>query len=167
MKLEGHSNLFTMIPKVRKEVWDQIVSRHPKSLSCVFICSKHKDLRDLFTDVMAEIYEVGEVLTPMHPKIEEWHSEMIRNNEKCRLLEDEEFQKLRKAKVLVPRQSVLFKLDPVNALTVTQVRELLEHDAAEYARLVVDTNKDNEASSIGYLLDLSEKFHMILPNVAG
>ena len=40
-------------------------------------------------------------------------------------MEDVEFQKLQKAKILVPRQSVLFKLDPVNALTVTEVRKLL------------------------------------------
>ncbi len=51
LKLEGHPNQFTMIPKVRKEVWDQIVSRRPKSLACVFICSKHKDFRDLFAEV--------------------------------------------------------------------------------------------------------------------
>ncbi len=34
-------------------------------------------------------------------------------------------------------------------------------------RLSLATNKDHETSSIGYLLDLSEKFHMILPKMGG
>ena len=106
------------------------MSRHPKSMACVIICSKHNDLRDLFAEVMKEIYEVGDVLTPLHLKIEQWHAEMKRNSDTCLLNDDAESQKLRKTRFLVPRQSVLFKLDPVNALTVTEVRDMLANDVA-------------------------------------
>ncbi len=87
LKLQGHPNQFTSIPKVRKEVWDQIVSRHPKSMACVVLCSIHKEL---FVAVTKEIYEVGDVLTPLHLKIEQWHAEMKRNGETCLLNDDEE-----------------------------------------------------------------------------
>ena len=77
-------------------------------------------------------------------------------------MDDAESQMLRRSKILVPRQSLLFKLDPVNALSVGDVRRLLTADANEYASLIHAANKDQESSSIGDILDLTEIFHIII-----
>ena len=81
-------------------------------------------------------------------------------------MDEAEFQMLCRSKLLVPRQSLLFKLDPVNTLSVGEVRRFLAADANAYANLILAANKDHESSSIGDILDLAEKFH-IIPKVEG
>ena len=48
LKQQDHLHRFTSIPEVQKEVLDQIVSRHPKFLACVFMITKEKHIADTF-----------------------------------------------------------------------------------------------------------------------
>jgi hypothetical protein len=46
---------------------DQLLSRHPKfeSLAAVFVIIKEKHLADIVAEVTEEIYNIGDVMTPL------------------------------------------------------------------------------------------------------
>ena len=68
------------------------------------------------------MYDIGDVITPLHLKLEEWHSQMARASEHCILTEDREMELLCKSKIIFPTQSYLFKLDPTNSMSLTLCR---------------------------------------------
>jgi hypothetical protein len=51
LQQQGHPNKFISLPKVRTEVWDQIVSRHPKSLAAVSLVHSEPYISESFGEV--------------------------------------------------------------------------------------------------------------------
>ena len=77
------------------------------------------------------------------------------------LEDDDELEGLRKSRVLVPRQSYLFEVDPTNSNTVEDMRVLVMEEALKYARLLSEKNKDHKGMTLDGILDLAEKFHVL------
>ena len=74
LQQQDRPNMFISLQKVRTEVWNQIVSRHPKSLIAVSLVHKDPYINEIFCEVTEEIYDIGDVTMPLHLKLEEWHS---------------------------------------------------------------------------------------------
>ena len=99
---------------------------------------------------------------PLHLKLEERHSQMARATELCVLTEDKEMEMISKSKIIFPRQSYLFKLDPNNRLSVQELRDLIAPDRDEYLRLILESDTLHDEAHITDILDLAEKFHLVL-----
>ena len=82
----GRPNRFISIPKVSDEVWDKVMSRHPKTLALCSLISKGTDLCEVFEAITDEIYCQGPELAPLHVKIEMWHADMKEKGEQCVLV---------------------------------------------------------------------------------
>ena len=157
----GRPNRLISVPKVSDEVWDMVMSRHPKTLALCSLIIKSSELCRVFLEITQEIYSLGESLTPLHLKIEMWHAAMVRQHEHCVLEDDAELAALQKSSVLVPRQSYLFELDPTDSKTIQDMRILVMEEALEYTRLLSEKNKDHKGMTLDDILDLAEKSHFL------
>ena len=64
---------------------------------------KREASADIVAEVTEELYDIADVMTPLHLKIELWHSQMQLRDEHCVLLDEEEQEVLRKSKLVFPR----------------------------------------------------------------
>ncbi len=76
-----------------------------------------------------QIYDQGDALTPLHVKITMWHKDNARRGNPHPLA-------LSKVKSLFqPRQRLLKQVDPDNALSMSEVRDLIAPQLDTYTRL--------------------------------
>ena len=138
------------------------MSRHPKTLALCSLISKSTELSDVFLEITEEIYSgISQELTPLHLKIEMWHSDLKERREHCILEEATELAALQKSRVIVPRQSLLFELDPTNSKTIQDMRVLISEEAVKYPKLLSEKNKDHRGMGLDDILDLAESFHVL------
>jgi hypothetical protein len=136
-----------------------VMSRQPKTLYLSFLISKNSGLGaiQVYSAVMDEIYSREKLVTQLYLKITMWHSTMRRQLEHCVLRDVHEPAALMKWKVLVPRQSYIFGLDPTNARSVDELGLLVHEEGKKYIRLMHLGNKDHDWMLLNENLDLAKK----------
>jgi hypothetical protein len=77
---------------------------------------------------------------------------MEQQHEHCVLQDDEEMEWLSKSKLLFPRQSLLFKLDPTKALSVGDLCRVIASDSQEYCKLIHSAYKEHESSRLSDIM---------------
>ena len=92
----------------------KILLLHPKSLAVCKIGGVSDHVRDIFHST-TEIYEMGEETTALHIKIGMWHADLESKGETPLL------ERLAIKNVLVPRQSLLFQVDPTNTRPLNEL----------------------------------------------
>ena len=112
-------------------------------------------MRDLFNSTAAEIYEMGDDTTALHLKLGMWHADLKSKGEESLL------ERLTIKNVLVPRQSLIFEIDPTNSRPLNEVRNDIWALAGAYRRLQAKGNREHESMTIDEILDLAEKFHQL------
>ncbi len=120
---------FICEPISAKEMGDGVQSTHSKTLSCSFVLktsSKRSNVPIKFRDMMEEIMECCPRTLALHLKIAAWHEDMRRLGQSPRL--DLGELKL----ILVPRQALLKRLDPMGELSVPTVRRQLQPLVRQY-----------------------------------
>ena len=158
MAKEGHPNAFVSIPKFRNADWEWIMDCHPKTLvASIYLepTTAEKKLYDIYNEVTCEIYEMGELNTPLHLKIGLWHAELKRMGRKAPLQPSDIHR------VLLPRQSFLKLLDPDNTLSVDEVRDAVIEAHRPFMKLTRRKNKEHQSMTLPELLDTTERFHLI------
>jgi hypothetical protein len=151
----GTPNRFVSIPTIGSDIWDAVASRHPKTLAACTLEGASDQVTTLFNATTAEIFEMGDDTTALHIKIGLWHADLKAKDEHA-LLETRMLKN-----VIVPRQSLLFKIDPTNSRPLNDVRrEIWEHVGA-YKRLQMKGNREHETMTVEQILDLAEMYHDI------
>ncbi len=77
-------------------------------------------MTELFHETTREIHLMGSLNDPVHLKLGMWFSNMASKGDHSVLQDVGERVELKK--VLVPRSSLLFNLDPVNSLSLDEMR---------------------------------------------
>ncbi len=129
-----NSSAFIRNPVATKEMWDGVQAGHPKTLSLCFVVtfsSKKPNIPILYRDILEEIMECRTQATPLHLKIAAWH-----DNLKC-IKESSQIANSDEKIVLMPRQALLNKLDPLETLSVPKVCEMLAPYLIEYQQLIL------------------------------
>ena len=67
-----------------------------------------------------------------------------------------------KSKIIIPRQLYIFKLEPTNSLSVRDLRLRITPDLDENLKLIQDSDKSHNDAQLTDILDLAEKFHLVL-----
>ena len=151
---QGTPNRFISIPKIGKEMWDFVQCVHPKTLvlSVVMPQESGDPSPDEYAEMAEMIYEQGDVGTPLHLKIRMWHLD-------CKRRGIPHPFKLSKLKCMfMPRQSLLKQVDPDNALSVSEVRDLIAPQLDTYTRLLVQADESYKSMSLDDLLDVNSSF---------
>ena len=121
-------------PQATKEMWNALQSFHPKTHSAFWIletCTSKYYPEIIDRDLMEEIMECWNRSTQLHLKIVVYHAYAIRAGDAIPI------ELLELKTVLMPRQWLLYKLDPDCELPVPQLLERLEPNVLEYRALVV------------------------------
>jgi hypothetical protein len=151
----GTPNRFISIPKIGSDIWEAVMSRHPKSLAVCKLGGASEQVSALFNATTAEIYDMGDDTSALHIKIGLWHADLKAKDEHS-LLESRTLKS-----ILMPRQSLLFKIDPTNTRPLDEVRKEIWEHASAYKRLRMTGNREHESMTIEEILDLAEMFHAV------
>ena len=147
-------NRFISYPKISKDMWDFVQGVHPKTLVLAVLMpqSGDDDSPALFARMTQQIYEQGEADTLLHVKIAKWHADNARRGVTYPLA-------LSKVKCLFqPRQRLLKQVDPDNALSVSEVRDLIAQQLDTYTRLTLPADQTYTSLSLDTLLDVDGSF---------
>ncbi len=153
------SNAFISNPVATKEMWDGVQDVHPKTLSlCVVVAfsSKKPNSPTHYRDMLEEIMECRNPVTPLHLKVSVWYDDRKRTGDKLQFgLDDVKT-------ALVPRQAQLKKLDPLGTLSVAVVRDKIAPYVIQYQILVVQDRPSADSDmDIKRELQIYKYFHQL------
>ena len=77
----GTPNRFISIPKIGSDIWEAVMSRHPKSLAVCKLGGASEQVSALFNATTAEIYDMGDDTSALHIKIGLWHADLKAKDE--------------------------------------------------------------------------------------
>jgi hypothetical protein len=145
---QGTPNSFVCEPVMHKLIWDELQDVHPKTLVCSFVIRKNRDLVREFVDRVEEIYSLCDPRTPLHLKIEAWHSNARHSP----------LSWTGSCSVMMPRQHILKSIDPYNTKTPHEVMVQLRPVMSDFHEQVL-LGKHKQGVEVHQALDLYESFH--------
>ena len=156
LKEQGTPGEFIRNPVPTKVLWDMIQDFHPKTLATSFIVegTGGQGLVESFEKLNSDILHSGLENGALHLKIEAWHEAMTQAGESSPI----KIGSFRT--ILMPRQSLLKRLDPDHSRPVADIRRDLHRFANQYHNVVL-LDKINPAYTITDVLDIYERFHVL------
>jgi hypothetical protein len=151
-----NGNRFTSIPKIDKEVWDNVQSMHPKTLAASILCNTGKSdaVAIAYAELMEEIYDMANSDDmPLHRGIGVWRA--VHNGE------DLAIDILDCKYLFVQCQKLLNKIEPGSHRLLDDARAEVERYTEKFLTLSVEDEVSHKEMTLRELLAAVEAFHVV------